>query len=535
MDENKKIFDAFNSLDASVLAFDMEGDIFYINKSVEKLIKSFPYLNHPFQDYEMDGNIFLSDGITPLPLNDHPVSQVLKGKRVGNFEIMAHASTDNSFWLDVTGTPIIENEKQVGGVMFFKTTTSYKETILLQEVENVKLEMMQKRLLDAERKLKQASHAKTLFLANMSHEIRTPMNAIVGFTELVSKTDLNIEQSDYISMIQDSGNFLLKIINDILDITKIESGEMTLETLNVEITKLVTQIIKTYNKKAKENNTKIHATIDSSVPECIKTDPLRLSQVITNLLNNAIKFTKDGNIYLNVNNQDDLIVIEIVDEGIGIKEEAIDSIFSKFTQADTSTCREYGGTGLGLAICKQIVELMNGVIKVSSDFGKGTTFRFYFPLVRGEKKVHIENSIDQEEQLEVYSDLKILLVEDNLINQKVATKLLEKIGAENVTIANQGLEALEILSTKEFDIIFMDIMMPEIDGYETTKKIRERGLTSDKVKIIALTANATEEDRQKCLSVGMDDYLPKPFRMDKLRSIINVNIVEKFINLKKTA
>ncbi|MDO9512247.1 MAG: response regulator [Bacteroidales bacterium] len=385
-------------------------------------------------------------------------------------------------------------------------------------------EIINEQLHIAKEKAEAATRAKSIFLANMSHEIRTPMNGIIGMGDLLSQTALTEEQKDYLDTIIISSNSLLGIINDILDFSKIESNQVELENIPFKLNEPLTELIKLLSVKATENKVEMVLDIDESIPLGLKGDPTRLKQILLNLMSNALKFTFEGKVILEVNA---LVMTEgsvklrfaVTDSGIGISKEGQNKLFKSFSQADSSTTRKYGGTGLGLAISKSLCEMMDGEIGVDSELGKGSTFWFTAVF---ERFTESKNAVEKNTELfkKPTKSLNILLAEDNVINQKVAMVTLQKLG-HKVQLAKNGLEAVELFTMDKFDSILMDIQMPEMDGYDATIKIRDLEKTKGgHIRIIAMTANSFEEDRERCFAVGMDSYISKPFKTEDLNNAL---------------
>ncbi len=378
--------------------------------------------------------------------------------------------------------------------------------------------------------IKESSKLKEIFLANTSHEIRTPLNAIVGFTNLLLKTEASSDQQKFIKNIKTSGENLLVIINDILDFSKIEAGKLTFESTTFSIYELVDQLFDTLRMRVNEKGILLENNIDSRIPEVIIGDPFRLNQILINLLSNSIKFTnKGGKVSLNLNlveNKNDTVNIQfqVKDSGIGISEDKLKNIFQSFTQAESDTTRKYGGTGLGLAIVKQLVELQNGKIDIKSKVNKGTTFNCELKFKIGSKaqldEYRLKDITSSDERFKV---IKILLVEDNYINQQLALDTIKSWNQQiEVDVAITGYEALNQVKNNDYHLILMDIQMPEMDGIEATKIIR-KDLKPPKcnVPIVAMTAHAMKEERETCERIGMNDYITKPFNPDDLfRKII---------------
>ncbi len=367
-----------------------------------------------------------------------------------------------------------------------------------------------------------ANQAKSQFLANMSHDIRTPMSSIIGMVTLALRTSLNEKQRDYLQKIEQAAQNLLGILNDILDISKIEAGKLTFEAVETNLSGLMDHIYSQHVIAAHQKNLAFSYQIDPQLTMPLLLDPLRLGQVLTNLVGNAIKFTPSGAVTFRANlldcSQDAYLVrFEVRDSGIGLSSEEISRLFEPFEQADTTTSRRFGGTGLGLAICKQLVTLMGGKIGAQGEPDVGSTFWFVLPLVKakGMSSKQQENSDIGPDQL---AGVHILLAEDNPFNQQVAKEFLEQSGAK-VTIASSGDEAIALLRQYRFDCVLMDVQMPVMDGYEATRFIRATPELADTV-VIAMTANARDEDRGRCRDAGMNDFISKPINPRQLFSTL---------------
>ncbi|EAY26823.1 PAS domain-containing hybrid sensor histidine kinase/response regulator [Microscilla marina] len=413
--------------------------------------------------------------------------------------------------------PVFSNEEYLGHLWQYRDVSNKKKA--------------QKVLIQARKKAEESSLAKERFLANMSHEIRTPLNAIIGMQRLLSKTSLEERQQRYLDAIGTSADNLLVIINDILDISKIEAGKLELENVGFDLCKLIRHLVFTLGYKAEEKGIGLYANIDDNMHPIVLGDSVRLHQILLNLLNNAIKFTDVGKVIISTslveaNPDTQTVCFEVSDTGRGIKAENIEAVFESFTQEDASITRKFGGSGLGLAIGRQLVELFGGKLTVTSEYSKGTTFSFTLTF----KKETLDaiapvHEVTQEGE-KILQGKKVLLAEDNQMNQFLATTILEEWGVI-VEVAEDGKQAIEKFSENKYDLILMDMQMPIMDGLEATRIIRQQLRST--VPIIALTANAIKGDRQRCIEVGMNDYLPKPFAQKDLQEkiLLNLNLPTK--------
>ncbi|HNW96890.1 MAG TPA: ATP-binding protein [Bacteroidales bacterium] len=429
----------------------------------------------------------------------------------------------------VTATPRFgKNNKYLGAFSIFADISEYKNT--------------EKELKRAKEEAERANRSKSDFIAFVSHEIRTPMSGVIGVTDLLLETSLNSKQKYLVDMIRISGENMILLLNDILDFSKLEYGKFKLENTTFSLTETIEESLKLFSPAALEKKIGMSYNIKKGVPGFIFTDKKRLKQILANLLSNAIKFTEHGDIELKLETgKKQLNIVELIfsvkDTGVGISDELQKKLFSPYEQENEQEplTRKYQGTGLGLAICKKMSELLGGKIWVESKKGSGTTFFFSIKTELPEEHTTFmetdkqKNTVKREGSLlsEKYP-FKILIAEDNMINRKLMLKILESFGY-SAMVATNGKEVLEIIENESVDLIFMDIQMPVIDGFEATKIIVDKIPAHIRPKIIALTANALEGDRERCLEAGMDDYMSKPIRKDDLYSIIE----KTGLNLKK--
>jgi PAS domain S-box-containing protein len=483
----------------------------------EQLISSdfFDYFTEPHKAREIYKEVFEKGFVTnyPLTIKDHKLTDVLFNGSVYKDD------KGNVIGVVVVARDITEEKRNAAelteAIVFAELATAFAEDAKIKAETATKV---------AEVALK----SKQQFLSNMSHEIRTPMNAIIGFTKVLLKTDLSTKQREYLTAIKLSGDALIVLINDILDLAKVDAGKMTFEQVPFKLSLSLSAMLHLFETKIQEKNLLLVKEYDNNIPEVLVGDPVRLHQIIMNLMSNAVKFTSKGKISIKVelvNEEDEKVSIKfsITDTGIGIPDNRIEMIFENFQQASSGTARLFGGTGLGLAIVKQLVEKQDGTIQVNSQIDVGSTFSFIlsFQKTNADAETYSEPMVIDKE----IKDIKVLVVEDMELNQLLMKTLLDDFGFECDITAN-GKIAIEKLKSKQYDIILMDLQMPVMNGFETTEYIRNN--LKSHVPIIALTADVTTVDLAKCKAVGMDDYIAKPvderILYSKIASLVNTSI-----------
>lgn len=521
IESEERYRELLNNLEIGIIMHDKDTSILFSNVMASKLIG--------LSSDQMRGEQVINPGWEcikednkPLAPEDHPVVEIIKTKKsLKNFIIGIKQNEDTSFiWLLINGFPVFNNSGEVA-----KVVTSFIEITALKKLEI--------ELIKAKNQAEAANKAKSSFLTNMSHEIRTPLNGIIGFTGLLMKTNLDKIQTEYMNTVHESATILIEVINNILDFSKIESGKLELNIEEVNLFELIRHVIDIFKYHANLNSIDLIVNIDTTVPNHVLVDSIRLKQILVNLIGNALKFTKEGSVELNISNT---IITEnenqchlkflVKDTGIGIKEENQEKIFHSFMQEDSSITRQFGGTGLGLAITNQLLALMNSTLELNSHYGKGSEFFFTIKL---EKSNHVYDSKKSDDNVEVnegilaaknISDKNILIVEDNKINMLLAKTLLKSIlPGCTVFEASDGEKAIKLYKKEKLDLILMDIQMPYKNGYETTAEIKQLKKYNN-IPIIALTAGIMLGEEEKCLESGMDDYVSKPIIRSSLEKVL---------------
>ena len=481
----------------------------------------FEYFTQPQKAREVYQEVFAKGFVAnyPLTIRDGKLTDVL-------FNGSVYKDENGSVLGAVVVARDITEQKRIA--------TALNEAIVFAEMATEIAEEAKDKAETASLTAENAVKAKQQFLSNMSHEIRTPMNAIIGFTKVLLKTEMTSKQKEYLTAIKLSGDALIVLINDILDLAKVDSGKMTFEQVPFKLSVSIAAMLHLFESKIWEKNLLLIKEYDDRIPDVLLGDPVRLHQIILNLVSNAVKFTSQGNITVSVRlmtEDEEKVMVEfaVADTGIGIPENKIEKIFENFQQASSGTSRLYGGTGLGLAIVKQLVEPQGGKIVVKSEIDKGSTFSFTLTFKKTTEEAQLDAVIENFD--DEINDINVLVVEDIPLNQLLMKTLLDDFGFER-DIASNGKIAIERLQAKSYDIILMDLQMPEMNGFEATDYIRN--ILHSNVPIIALTADVTTVDLAKCRAVGMNDYIAKPVDEKLLYSKI-VGLVKKptsILNIK---
>jgi PAS domain S-box-containing protein len=504
-----------DNLEAGIVVHNCEGNIIMCNSIAAEL------LGYSIEQL-MSGNKellkwnFLNEDYSEMLFENYPINQILNSKiAIKNFPLgIKDAIKGTIVWILVSGFPMLDEKGDIQEVVvsFIDVTEQNKMNYEIQKAKEL---------------AESANKSKTDFLANMSHEIRTPLNGIIGFTSLLMETQLEENQQKHMLTINESANTLMHIVNDILDFSKIEAGKLDLKTEEIDFFALINQVISLFQYQAIQKEIELKSHIDADVPQFLITDPLRLKQIIINLIGNAIKFTQKGKIQLEVQTILPLeehfvnLSFAVKDTGIGIKEQNQAKIFHSFVQEDNSTSRQFGGTGLGLAISNQLLALMNSTLHLESTYGEGSKFYFDIRLKKSEIKNPTQIKINNMSIIKsVLGAKKVLIVEDNAINMFLAKTLIRKIIPESIiSEAYDGDEAIEQYKEQQPNIILMDIQMPNKNGFEATDEIRK--IEKDRfTPIIALTAGIFVEEKEQCLKSGMNDYITKPINVADLEAIL---------------
>lgn len=508
--EIARLLFVLSKTDNSIMIADKNGKIQWVNSSFEKMT------GYTLDDVKgTSGSILRRQGLTGL--NDQSVQfqTILRTKSSLSYEIKNFSKDGNEIWTLTTLTPVLGDNDEIEGIVAVDTDITAKK-------------LAEKEMIEASRIAEESAKSKELFLANMSHEIRTPLNAILGIIQLLKDTQLQKDQVDYLKSMDFAGQNLLRIINDILDISKIESGKMQIENSQFNLKDVLESLVDSIKHRALEKQIDLKLSIAPKVPVELIGDSVRLNQILLNLMSNALKFTDKGHVALKVDlfrNNKDIATIEfyVEDTGIGIPKNVQQKVFEQFEQADAEVSRKFGGTGLGLSIVSKLIQLMNGSIEMQSIPNQGTLFKVVLNFEIDQAPIETKSNKNVALDKDMLKGKRILLVEDNRLNQMVATKFLQSAGIE-VTVVSSGNQAIYILQDQTFDMILMDIRMPDKNGYVTTEEIRnDLQLT---LPIVAMTANALESEKQKCFDVGMDGYLSKPIDKVLLIKEIEKKLIE---------